>query len=59
MNPGDMTADELERFEEDVVHESEDAVPARGPASDPEVAKEPDRDEDGLPDNPAAYRVPS
>jgi hypothetical protein len=34
-------------------------LPDHGPASEPEVAKEIDRDRDGLPDNPAAYRVPS
>ena len=55
----DMTPDELERFEEDVVQDSEEVVPDYGPASEPEVAKEIDRDDDGLPDNPAAYRVPS
>jgi hypothetical protein len=59
MNPRDMTPDELEQFEEDVVQDAEDVVPDHGPASEPEVAKEIDRDSDGLPDTPAAYRVPS
>ena len=59
MTPRDMTPDELEQFEEDVVQESEEVVPSHGPASEPEVAKEIDRDRDGLPDNRIAYRMPS
>ena len=59
MNPRDMTPDELERFEEDVVQDTDEVVPSHGPASEPEVAKEIDRDRDGLPDNPIAYRTPS
>jgi hypothetical protein len=54
-----MTPDELEEFEEDVVQESEEVVPSHGPASEPEVAKEIDRDRDGLPDKSMAYRTPS
>ena len=57
--PRDMTPDELERFEEDVVQDPDELVPDHHPASEPAVAKEVDRDEDGLPDDPAAYRVPS
>ena len=53
-----MTPDELEWFEEDVVQGS-DEVPDHGPASEPEVAREIDENRDGLPDDPAAYRVPS
>jgi hypothetical protein len=59
MNPDDMHSDELEWFEEDVVQDSEEVVPSHGPASEPEVAKEIDRDRDGLPDDPIAYRMPS
>jgi hypothetical protein len=59
MTPRDMTPDELEDFEEDIVQHSDEVLPDHGPASEPAVAKEIDRDRDGLPDNPAAYRVPS
>ena len=58
MNRRDMTPDELERVEDDLVRDSDDVDPAR-PESEPEIAREIDRDEDGLPDKPAAYRVPS
>jgi hypothetical protein len=54
-----MTPDELERLEEEAVQESEEVRPSPGPVSEPEVGKEIDRDSDGLPDNPAAFRVPS
>ena len=59
MSPRDMSPDELEWFEEDVVQDSDEVAPSYGPASEPEVAKEIDRDKDGLPDNPIAYRTPS
>jgi len=59
MTSRNMTPDELEHFEEDIVQRSDEVVPDHGPASEPEVAKEIDRNDDGLPDNPAAYRVPS
>jgi hypothetical protein len=38
-NPQDMTPDELERFEEETVHERAD-LDDRLPASDAEIAKE-------------------
>jgi hypothetical protein len=59
MAPRDMTPDELENFEEEIVQDSDEVVPEHGPASEPEVAKEIDRDRDGLPDETAAFRVPS
>jgi hypothetical protein len=59
MAPRDMTPDELENFEEEIVQDSDEVAPDRGPAREPEVAKEIDRDRDGLPDTTTAYRVPS
>jgi hypothetical protein len=59
MTPRDMSPDELEVFEAELVDESDEFVPEPRPASKPEVAQEIDRDHDGLPDDPAAYRVPS
>jgi hypothetical protein len=53
MTPRDMSPDELEVFEAELVDESDEFVPEPRPASKPEVAQEIDRD------NPAAYRVPS
>ena len=55
----DMTPDELESFEEDTVHDSDERRRDSGPASEPEIGREIDRNKDGLPDNPAKYRVPS
>jgi hypothetical protein len=54
----DMTPDELERFEEEIVQTSEERRD-RGPAGEPEMGREPDENHDGLPDTPAKYRVPS
>ena len=59
MAPRDMTPDELENFEEDIVQDSDESAPDYAPASEPEVAREIDRDRDGLPDRTTAYRVPS
>ncbi len=58
MTPRDMSPDELE-LEAELVNESDEFVPEPRPASKPEVPQEIDRDHDGLPDDPAAYRVPS
>jgi hypothetical protein len=58
MTPRDMTPDEREVFEEEVIQHS-DELPDHGPSSEPEVPREVDRDRDGLPDDPAKYRVPS
>ena len=52
----DMTPDELELFEEEIVQDREPS-PRREDA--PEVALEKDEDRDGLPDGSAARRVPS
>ena len=55
----DMTPDELERFEEEIVQNPDERRDG-GPASEPdEMGREPDADHDGLPDTPAKYRVPS
>jgi hypothetical protein len=43
-NPHDMTPDELERFEEETVHERSD-LDDRLPASEAEIAKENVREE--------------
>ena len=59
MSPRNLDPDELDLFEAaDEVRDSDDVVPER-PRSEPEVAKEVDRDRDGLPDGAAKYRVPS
>ena len=62
--PRDMQPDELERFEEDVVQGSSADRPVRidvNPGTQSEIGRETgnDKDEDGLPDEPAKYRVPS
>lgn len=65
----DMTPDELELFEEEIVQGRDKPVPRRKPDK-PEVARrepdkpevdreEEDRDGDGLPDAPTEQRVPS
>jgi len=59
MTPRDMNPDELEVFEAEIVQEWDEVEPDPRPASEPEVAREIDRDHDGLPDNRADYRVPS
>ena len=60
----DMRPDELEAFEEDIVQGGSSAEPL--PTNDDverqsEIGRETvnDKDEDGLPDDPAKYRVPS
>ena len=52
----DMTPDELELFEEEIVQDRE---PSPRREDVPEVALEKDEDWDGLPDGSAARRVPS
>ena len=52
----DMTPDELELFEEEIVQDREPS-PRREDA--PEVAVEKDADRDGLPDGSVERRVPS
>jgi len=52
----DMTPDELELFEEEIVQDRE---PSPRREDVPEVALEKDEDGDGLPDGSAARRVPS
>ena len=52
----DMTPDELELFEEEIVQDRE---PSPRREDVPEVALEKDEDRDGLPDGSAAGRVPS
>jgi hypothetical protein len=54
----DMTPDELELFEEEIVQTCDEPTPQRRPDT-PEVGREEDRDRDGLPDGPAENRVPS
>lgn len=53
-----MTPDELEKFEEEIVQHSDELPPDSGPGSE-EMGREIDRNHDGLPDNPAKWRVPS
>jgi len=52
----DMTPDELELFEEEIVQDREPSQPREDA---PEVALEKDADRDGLPDGPVERRVPS
>ena len=52
----DMTPDELELFEEEIVQDRE---PSPRREDLPEVALEKDEDRDGLPDGSAGRRVPS
>ena len=52
----DMTPDELELFEEEIVQDRE---PSPRREDLPEVALEKDADRDGLPDGSAERRVPS
>jgi hypothetical protein len=54
----DMTPDELELFEEELV-QGRDDEPAPPREDTSEVAREEDRDRDGLPDGPVERRVPS
>jgi hypothetical protein len=54
----DMTPDELRRFEEEIVKRPDERRDG-GPVSESEIGREPDRNGDGLPDNPAKHRVPS
>jgi hypothetical protein len=54
----DMTPDELELFEEEVIRHPDERRDS-GPDRESELGREPDRNHDGLPDNPAKYRVPS
>lgn len=54
----DMTPDELERFEDEVVRHPDERRD-NGPDRASELGREPDRNHDGLPDDPAKYRVPS
>ena len=57
----DMTLDELDLFEEEIVQGSERREEDRRPPSADEPLRgevTPD-DDDGLPDGPAKYRVPS
>lgn len=58
--PNDMTPDELEHFEEDIVQGSETTKRDRTPPKedDPMLDVTPG-DEDGLPDDVAKFRVPS
>jgi hypothetical protein len=58
MSPRNTTPDEFDIFEDDAERHGEPDVPER-PQSEPAVGKEIDRDHDGLPDEPAKYRVPS
>jgi hypothetical protein len=53
-----ITPDELERFEEEIV-DHPDERRDDGPEGEPAIGREPDRNGDGLPDDPAKYRVPS
>ena len=62
--PRDMRPDELEHFEEDIEQGSSPDRPVRtdvNPGTQSEMGRETvnDKDEDGLPDDPAQYRVPS
>lgn len=54
----DMAPDELERLEDEVVRHPDERRD-RGPDTTSELGREPDRNHDGLPDEPAKYRVPS
>jgi hypothetical protein len=54
----DRTPDELDRLEDEVVRHPDDRRDT-GPDQESETGREPDRNHDGLPDNPAKYRVPS
>jgi hypothetical protein len=56
----DMNPDELERFEEEIVQGAErpDRDPAKPASEEPMGEIAPD-DDDGLPDGPAKFRVPS
>jgi hypothetical protein len=54
----DMTPDELELFEEEIVQSRDELTPRRIPDT-PEIGREEDLDRDGLPDGPAEDRVPS
>lgn len=58
--PRDMTPEELEDFEEDIVQGSERTKRDQTPPNedDPMLDVTPD-DEDGLPDDVAKFRVPS
>ena len=58
MTNRDMTPEELEHFEEEIVQNPDERRDG-GPASEPEMGREPDVNRDGLPDDPAKYRVPS
>ena len=56
----DMTPDELEMFEEETVQGSERQEDERPPnADEPLHGEVTPEDDDGLPDGPAKYRVPS
>ena len=62
--PRDMRPDELETFEEEIVQGEGASSGGLRPEADrqqSEIARETvnDKDEDGLPDDPAKYRVPS
>lgn len=62
MRPTNMNPDELDSPDRNDAFDAdrrEDRAHPTRPLSEPEVAKEVDRDGDGLPDDPAAYRVPS
>jgi hypothetical protein len=59
MSPRNMNPDELDLFEDADKSGDSDEVVLERPRSEPEVAKEVDLDRDGLPDEPAKYRVPS
>ena len=52
----DMTPDELELFEEEIVQDRE---PSQRREDAPEAVLEKDADSDGLPDGPVERRVPS
>jgi hypothetical protein len=56
----DMTPDELEMFEEEIVQGAErrERDPS-APASEEPMGEVTPDDDDGLPDGPAKYRVPS
>ena len=56
----DMTPEELETFEEEIVQGSErvERNPSRPASEEPHGEVTPE-DDDGLPDGPAKYRVPS
>ena len=57
----DMTPDEMERFEDEVIRDADPADEDWSPASESAIAKETtiDRDSDGLPDSTIGYRTPS